>query len=33
MLEPDILRQCLNDYDKNIAGLLAEKQICLDGKK
>jgi predicted transposase YbfD/YdcC len=33
MLNPDILRQCLNDYGKDIVGLLAEKQICLDGKK
>ena len=33
LLEPDILRQCLNDYGKDIIGLLAEKQICLDGKK
>ncbi|GHS96154.1 hypothetical protein FACS189421_00710 [Bacteroidia bacterium] len=33
MLEPDILRQCLNDYGKDIVGLLAEKHICLDGKK
>jgi predicted transposase YbfD/YdcC len=32
-LEPDILRRCLNDYGKDIIGLLAEKQICLDGKK
>jgi predicted transposase YbfD/YdcC len=32
-LNPDILRRCLNDYGKDIIGLLAEKQICLDGKK
>jgi hypothetical protein len=25
--------ECLNDYGKDIIGLLAEKQICLDGKK
>ena len=33
VLEPDLLRKCLNDYGKDIIGLLAEKQICLDGKK
>jgi hypothetical protein len=33
MLEPDVLRACLNDYGKDIAGLLPEKQMCLDGKK
>jgi len=32
-LSPDSLRQCLSDYGKDIVGLLAEKQICLDGKK
>jgi predicted transposase YbfD/YdcC len=33
VLEPDLLRKCLNDYGKDMAGLLREKQICLDGKK
>jgi hypothetical protein len=33
LLEPDVLRTCLNDYGKDIVGLLSEKQICLDGKK
>jgi hypothetical protein len=28
-----MLRRCLNDYGKDIIGLPAEKQICLDGKK
>ncbi|GHV17229.1 hypothetical protein FACS1894169_12100 [Bacteroidia bacterium] len=32
-LEPDLLRQCLNDHGKDLIGLLSEKQICLDGKK
>ncbi|MDR0749316.1 MAG: transposase family protein, partial [Tannerellaceae bacterium] len=26
LLNPDILRRCLNDYGKDIIGLLAEKQ-------
>jgi len=33
MMEPDVLRRCLTDYGKDLVGLLAEKQICLDGKK
>jgi predicted transposase YbfD/YdcC len=33
MLEPALLRQCLQDYGKDLVGLLSEKQICLDGKK
>jgi len=33
MLAADILRKCLNDYGKDMIGLLSEKQICLDGKK
>jgi hypothetical protein len=33
LLSPDVLRQCLTDYGKDIIGLLAKKQICLDGKK
>jgi hypothetical protein len=33
LLNPDILRRCLNDYGKDIIGLLSEKQICLGGKK
>jgi len=32
-VEPDVLRICLNDYGKDVVGLLSEKQICLDGKK
>ena len=32
-IEPDVLRVCLNDYGKDVVGLLSEKQICLDGKK
>lgn len=31
--EPDLLRKCLNDYGKDIIGLLSKKQICSDGKK
>jgi hypothetical protein len=33
ILSPDVLHQCLNNYGKDIIGLLAEKQICPDGKK
>jgi hypothetical protein len=33
MLEPEVLHACLNDYGKDLIGLLSEKQICLDGKK
>ena len=33
ILEADVLRKCLNDYGKDMVGLLSEKQICLDGKK
>jgi predicted transposase YbfD/YdcC len=33
MLDPEVLRVCLNDYSKDLVGLLSEKQICLDGKK
>jgi len=33
ILESDVLRTCLNDYGKDMVGLLSEKQICLDGKK
>lgn len=33
ILEPDLLRQCLNEHDKGILDSLSEKQICLDGKK
>jgi hypothetical protein len=32
-LHPDVLRQCLTDYGKDLIGLFSEKQICLDGKK
>jgi hypothetical protein len=32
-IEPDVLRICQNDYGKDVVGLLAEKQICPDGKK
>ncbi|OAV63276.1 Transposase [Bacteroidales bacterium Barb6XT] len=32
-LEPDLLRQCLNNYGRDLIGLLSEKQICLDGRK
>ena len=33
ILDADVLRKCLNDYGKDMIGLLSEKQICLDGKK
>jgi hypothetical protein len=33
ILEPDVLRVCLNEYGKDVVGLLSEKQICFDGKK
>ena len=32
-LHPDLLRNCLSDYGKDIISVLSEKQICLDGKK
>ncbi|OAV64772.1 Transposase [Bacteroidales bacterium Barb6XT] len=32
-LEPDLLRQCLKNYGRDLIGLLSEKQICLDGRK
>jgi predicted transposase YbfD/YdcC len=32
-IEPELLRQCLNSYGKDMIGSLTEKQICLDGKK
>jgi predicted transposase YbfD/YdcC len=32
-LEPEVLRKCLADYGKNIIDVLAQKQICFDGKK
>lgn len=33
LLDCGVLRQCLNDYGKSLIDILAEKQICLDGKK
>ena len=33
LLEPDLLRQCLSEQGKGILDILAEKQICFDGKK
>jgi predicted transposase YbfD/YdcC len=33
ILDAGVLRKCLNDYGKDIIGLLSEKQICIDGKK
>jgi hypothetical protein len=33
VLEPELLRRCLNEHCKGILDLLWEKQICLDGKK
>ena len=32
ILNPALLRSCLNDYGKDVVGILSEKQICLDGK-
>jgi len=32
-LHPDLLRVCLTDYGKDVVDVLAEKQICIDGKK
>lgn len=32
-LSPDILRDCLDNYGKDLVGLLIEKQLCIDGKK
>ena len=32
-IEPDVLRRCLNDYGKDMVGILSEKQLCIDGKK
>ncbi|OAV63880.1 Transposase [Bacteroidales bacterium Barb6XT] len=32
-LEPDLLCECLNNYGRDLIGLLSEKQICLDGRK
>ncbi|MDR2692574.1 MAG: ISAs1 family transposase [Dysgonamonadaceae bacterium] len=33
MLSPDVLPQCLDNYGKDMTGLLSGKQICPDGKK
>eukprot|EP01098_Paradermamoeba_levis_P014357 TRINITY_DN6826_c0_g1_i1.p1 TRINITY_DN6826_c0_g1~~TRINITY_DN6826_c0_g1_i1.p1 ORF type:complete len:366 (-),score=-22.89 TRINITY_DN6826_c0_g1_i1:663-1760(-) len=33
LLDPDRLRSCLEQHGKAILDLLAQKQICLDGKK
>jgi hypothetical protein len=33
LIEPEILQKCLQAYGKDIVALLAEKQICIDGKK
>jgi len=33
ILEPDVLRVCLNDFGKGVVDILSEKQICIDGKK
>ena len=33
ILDCELLRKCLTDYGKDIMDVLAEKQICLDGKK
>ena len=33
VLDTDSLRQCLSDHGKGVIDILAEKQICLDGKK
>ena len=33
ILEPDLLRQCLNEHGKGILDSLSKKQICLDAKK
>lgn len=32
-LPPDVLRTCLDNYGKDLVGLLSEKQLCIDGKK
>lgn len=33
LLDPKVLKRCLNQHGKALLGVLAEKQICLDGKK
>lgn len=33
MLSPDVLRQCSDNYGKDMNGLLTGKQICMDGEK
>jgi DDE_Tnp_1-associated len=33
LLEPELLRSCLEKHGNAILDLLAQKQICLDGKK
>ena len=33
LLDPELLRNCLNQHGKALLNLLADKQICLDGKK
>lgn len=33
MLSADVLRECLNNYGKDLVSILSEKQICMDGKK
>lgn len=32
-LNPNVLRELLNDYGKEVLEVLSEKQICIDGKK
>jgi predicted transposase YbfD/YdcC len=33
ILDCNLLKKCLTDYGKSLIDILAEKQICLDGKK
>lgn len=33
LLDPELLRTCLDQHGKALLSLLADKQICLDGKK
>lgn len=33
ILDSNLLKKCLTDYGKTLIDILAEKQICLDGKK
>ena len=33
LMEPDVLRACLSSHGRSLVDVLAEKQVCFDGKK